>query len=61
MKYAKLYIMFFPLTLQVSYETAFIVRENFTDISSIILDNMVTKAPSIAFLDLKKVCTLFSC
>lgn len=32
-------------------------EKNFTDISSTILDNLVSKAPSIAFLDLKKVCT----
>ena len=50
MKYVReiIYNLFFPLTLQVSYESAFNVRKNFTDISSIILDNMVTKAPSIA-------------
>ncbi|XP_078342815.1 uncharacterized protein LOC144628574 [Oculina patagonica] len=42
------------LIFEVCYESAATVRENFTHISSTILENLVTKAPSFAFLDLKK-------
>ena len=35
------------------------VRENFTDRSSSLLDTLINRAPSIAFLDPKKVCILF--
>lgn len=36
------------------------VRKMFTDLSSSLLDTMINKTPTIAFLDLKKVCNLVS-
>ncbi|KAJ7353744.1 hypothetical protein OS493_032614 [Desmophyllum pertusum] len=42
------------LIFEVSYECAATVRTNFMDVSETLLDNLVMKAPSIAFLDVKK-------
>ena len=46
------------LLYQVSYECAKMIRENFTGISSSLLNTLINNAPSVAFLDQKKVCKM---